>query len=293
MVRRLVLASLTLASATVAATALASFLPENNLYLQDEFEQAANLTQSDFNAVIARATQIYTPIMSQFGGTFRVSANWNDSTVNASATQLGGIWQVNMYGGLARRPEVTIDGFTLVVCHEIGHHLGGFPFVSIWGADEGQADYYATTHCAQQFWGDELEKNATFRDVIPAGPKAKCDAAWRTEDAQNLCYRTMMAGKSLADLLSALGDTTADFDTPDTHVVRTTNHDHPEGQCRLDTYMAGATCTQDYEKDIIPGKSFGSSRNGREAEGESAQHYCASRDFEQGTRPLCWFHPAI
>ena len=71
------------------------------------------------------------------------------NTVNANASQRGRTWIVNMYGGLARRPEITPDGFAMVLCHELGHHMGGFPFVSGWAANEGQSDLFATLSCGR------------------------------------------------------------------------------------------------------------------------------------------------
>jgi len=283
-----------LATGSLAATAQASILPDNNLWLQDNLEANTGITQEQFDAVINETSAIFAPIIQSFGGQLAVQHLWTDPTVNANASQSGNTWNVNMYGGLARRAEVTRDGFSMVLCHEIGHHLGGFPFVSNWAADEGQADYFATHACPQLLWGMDTAGNAAARAEIPATPKAKCDAVYNTEDAQNLCYRTVIAGKHLADLLGALGGTEASYDTPDTSVVRTTNHAHPAAQCRLDTYIAGALCTNDYDKTVIAGKDLGAGRNGTEAESRSATQYCASRDnFEFGTRPTCWFHPGI
>jgi hypothetical protein len=282
--------------ACVSATAQASFLPENDLYLQDSLTKKSptGITQDQFNAAITKANGIFTPLISALGGRLDIRGNWTDATVNASATQSFGTWVVNMYGGLARRQEVTADGFAMVLCHEIGHHLGGFPFVSSWGADEGQADYFATSHCARLLWGSEPEVNAQSRDTIEAYPKSLCDDVYQTEDAQNLCYREMLAGKSLANLLGALGGDSVAYDTPDTSVVSRTDHNHPAAQCRLDTYMAAALCSQTWDSSVIPGKRNGTGRNDAQAEGESAQYYCASRDqWSHGTRPTCWFHPGI
>jgi Zn-dependent protease with chaperone function len=53
-----------------------------------------------------------------------------------------------MFGGLARDPLVTKDGFSAVICHEIGHHIAGAPRKGFsWASNEGQADYFATTKC--------------------------------------------------------------------------------------------------------------------------------------------------
>ena len=261
--------------ALLAGTAAqATILPPNTLHLEDTILQS-NITEEEFNEAIDKAEAIYKPIIEDsFGKKLVFSRRWSDNTVNASASQFFGTWNVNMYGGLARRPEVTLDGFTLVVCHEIGHHLAGYPFSSSWAANEGQSDYFATLSCARELWRDELQVNASFRDIVPAYPKALCDKVWALEADQDLCYRSMMGGKSLADLLSALRNNEVSFETPSQEKVSRTNNSHPAGQCRLDTYMAGALCDAEWNPLQIPGKDLGRQRNSSEAEEESAQHSC-------------------
>src|SRR5687768_16763139 len=123
-----------------SAWAEATILPPNDLHLQDNiFEFQSNVSEEEFNRVIERAEDVYGPVMEQFGATLEINRLWDNSTVNASAYQSGRTWYVNMYGGLARRPEVTPDGFAMVLCHELGHHLGGFPFSLSWAANEGQS----------------------------------------------------------------------------------------------------------------------------------------------------------
>lgn len=280
-----------LATVTTAGVAQATILPDNNLYLEDQFERDdANITKAQFDQIIANAKTIFGPIVKDLGGSLSIRGNWDDSTVNASATQFLGTWFVNMYGGLARRPEITPDGFVLVLCHEIGHHLGGFPFVSSWGADEGQADYFATNHCAAKVWGDDLDGNALARDAIEPTPKAACDDVWQTEGEQNLCYRTVIAGKHLADLLGALKHQTVSYDAVDTTAVDTTNDDHPAAQCRLDTYTAGALCTAPYDHSVIPGKGD----SDEDGEQDAAKFSCTTYgQYTHGLRPRCWFKPRL
>jgi len=277
-------------SLVMASAAQADFLPTNNLHLQKNKRGKAQVTEEQFNATIDRASALYGDIVTAHGARLRFDGDWENDQVNARASQFFGSWTVEIWGGLARRPEITPDGLTLVICHELGHHLAGYPFVSSWGADEGQADYFATQECGRRFWQDERTINATFRDLIPDAPKAKCDAVWTDTAAQDLCYRVMMAAKSNGDLLGALDETTPAFDTPDTSAVDETDHRHPAAQCRLDTYMAGAICAAEFADDVIPGKIDGSGDNNIEAEKESARHTCMQvSQFSQGLRPGCWF----
>ncbi len=276
------------------SVANADFLPPNDLHLEDGLLRDATVTQAVFNEVIAEAEAAYAPIVKALGATLKINRLWSDATVNANASQLGSTWTVNMYGGLARRPEVTRDGFALVLCHEIGHHLGGYPFSSSWAANEGQSDYFATLACGRLLWGNQDAVNAEFEADLDAIPKAACDKAWTAQSDKNLCYRMMAGGKSLADLLAALGGTKASWSTPAKNVVSSTNNAHPAGQCRLDTYAAGALCTKDWDVKVIPAKSLGSSRNSASGERASLEYTCnTSEGLTVGIRPTCWFKPYL
>lgn len=292
--KRLLLMVAVLMSGTALANPV-TFLPPNNLNLEDmDFmgkpkKPTNGMTEEIFNAVIDEAEAVYAPIIKAHGGKLNFSRGWDDSTVNASASQSGDDWDVNMYGGLARRKEVTRDGFQMVVCHELGHHLAGFSFYDEgWAAGEGQSDYFSGIACSRMLWKDQLEENAKAKKIAHPTVLKQCDSQWTTEAERNLCYRTSMAGKSLADLLSALGGSTVDFDTPDTSEVKTTDNTHPEGQCRLDTYFAGALCTATFDPSVIPGRN---NTDGQDSLSAQEEAYKASCSEGVGARPRCWFAP--
>jgi hypothetical protein len=233
-------------------------LPENDLWKQDN-KFMSNITEAEFYAVIDEMRQLYSPIIRGFGGWFVLSGNWDDSTVNAYASRSGSEYHVNMFGGLARRPEVTLDGFRMVICHEIGHHLGGFPNAG-WASYEGQSDYYATHVCARKV----LSKYSADETEIPYF----CEVL-KTEDEQKTCARSLKAGLSLATLLATLNnEPMPSYDTFDPTVVRKTKQEHPAAQCRLDTYLAGAVCDKEWNDKVIP---------------KNAKATCA--------RPRCWYAP--
>ncbi len=282
----------------------ATFIPDEDIKEPYRIysERDANMTQAEFNGVIEKARRIYAPIVASHGGSLDIKALWTDDTLNASASQMFGTWVVNMYGGLARHPEMTLDGFSMVLCHELGHHLaghsfrqGGFSFGGVWAANEGQSDYFAAHSCSRVLWVDEIEKNAEFRETVPVLVQEKCDKVWSTVEDQNLCYRVNSGGESLARVLSALkkDPVAPSFETPDSKVVSTTNHNHPQAQCRLDTTYAASLCTQEFDIDFIPGKKL-SDPYGTEAEKEAATVSCTEAgQYVDGVRPRCWFKPTI
>ena len=107
----------------------ASFLPPNDLHLEDDLHtKDANMTEAEFNQIVDQVGAFYGPVVAHHGAQLTMLKNWQATMVNAYANQEGNNWVVAMFGGLARRPEITPDGFALVVCHELGHHLAGYPF---------------------------------------------------------------------------------------------------------------------------------------------------------------------
>lgn len=286
-----------LATAGLSARAHASILPPNNLHLQDDVRIFANITPEEFNAIINRAIDLYRPLAAIHGATLKSNNLWENSTVNASAEQRGNEWIINMYGGLARRQEVTPDGFAMVVCHELGHHFGGFAFYgnTDWAASEGQSDYFATQACARKLWGAEGDVNTRARADVTEFEKSRCDASWTKTPDRDLCYRNVAAGKSLATLLSALRNGGVPrTETPDSKQVTRTSTGHPEAQCRLDTYFAGALCTVGFDERIIPGRKHPEGQLSLGAERVAGSSSCMNAyGYDAGVRPRCWYGPQL
>lgn len=274
----------------------AACFPPNKLHLEPTPHERSNISQAQFNSIISKAEAIYAQVFKANKANLKIHRYWDDDTVNASATQSGSLWEVNMYGGLARRREITADGFTMVVCHELGHHLGGFSFYNdadmTWAANEGQSDYFATQACAREMWKDEPEENAKARKTVKPFAKKVCDTNFTLQPERDICYRTSMAGLSLATLLAKLRKAPAPkFETPDTSIVDVTFDEHPDSQCRLDTYVAGSLCSVPFRKSVIPAKKL-SNKFGAEAEREAGKTSCLARDgWLSAQRPRCWFKP--
>ncbi len=258
---------------------------DNNLYIAVGEKNTNGLTEEDFNDVISKVEAIYAPIIEEMGKKLIIERNWTDGTVNAYARQSGNNWHVAMFGGLARHETITRDGFASVVCHELGHHLGGAPkkkswWSSSWASNEGQADYFATSKCLRKYM--ETDDNITMVNNmdVPATATAACEKNFSNESDVAMCLRGSMAGMSLANLFRALRNLTTElkFDTPDSNVVSSTNDNHPAPQCRLDTYFNGALCDVDHYTDVD--------------QSDAKIGTCNRVDgYNQGVRPLCWYKP--
>ena len=280
------LLSLTLVANTFACSmdGKEGFLPENKMRIPVGMKgRNGGLSEQQFNAVIDTVINVYSPIVANMGKKLSVARNWTDATVNAYAQQQGPLWIVAMFGGLARHETITEDGFALVVCHELGHHIGGAPAKA--GrpvSNEGQADYFAALKCLRRVW--QFEDNQAAITAMTDVPKSLIDSCgrqhvWNQDVA--MCIRTGMAGMSVAKLFHAFTQNRAvpKFETPDTSVVTLTDDNHPDYQCRLDTFLQGSLCTKSFNEDV--------------SQYDEVKGTChASTGYKVGLRPTCWFRPS-
>lgn len=254
---------------------------ENSLKVPVGAKSANSLTEAKFNAVIDKVEKIYKPIVKAKGGNLVVQRKWTDSTVNAYAQRSGTTWSVSMFGGLARHATVTEDGFALVVCHELGHHIGGAPIkTGTWAANEGQADFFGSMKCLKRVFLQEDNTAVVAGMKVPEIVVQACESQFKNAEEIAICERSALAGQSLANLFQVLSNLpkAPDFATPDQTRVTTTNHSHPKSQCRMDTYYAGSLCDKDYLDDV--------------SNSDENMGVCTTANGDKvGTRPLCWFKP--
>lgn len=238
------------------------------------------MTEATFNRLIDQIEELYAPVVSNHGAVLDIKRRWDSPRENASAMQFGnGRWELNVYGGMARSERMSEDSFVLILCHEMGHHLGGYPFLSDWGASEGQADYFSTHSCARDLWKDDRQTNAAFSARVDGVAKNQCDRVWSHEDDRFLCYRIMTASYLVTSFLGH--GTKVAFDTPSRDRVGKPYRFYPSVQCRLDTLAAGALCTETFDLNLLP-----------RTEAEAGLNSCLDpSDFEFGLRPRCWFAP--
>lgn len=188
---------------------------------------------------------------------------------------------------------IDLDAFTLSICHEMGHFFGSLPIKnkSILILDrelptstlfEGQADYYATLKCLRRVWKDSdnlqiIQTRENFKV-----PYELCKSVFPDTSSAALCTRSILAAQKDAEFIVAWEKRARKNETivipklehKDTHVVsRTTSLAvHPNSQCRLDTYVAGALCSVDAEVNLSPLDPIEGS--------------CSTG---VGARPACWF----
>lgn len=251
-----------------------SFVPFDVQFKELGF--TASMTKSQFDASVKKFETVYKPIFEKNGKSLRIQKFWTDDTVNASINCTGGNCTMYMYGGMAK--ALRSEGFEMVLCHEAGHALGGYPFYDNDDmSNEGQSDYFASISCARKLW--IYDDNRFYRAKISAKAREFCDTIKYTASKQ-LCDKTMFGAYDVSKLLAKLGnEPVPSFSTPDPDTVLQTSDAHPAAQCRLDTYVAGATCLANMPDNVIP-----------QNKSVAYMYSCSVQNgMPIGQRPGCWY----
>ncbi len=238
----LAITSVSAACAAFAGPTPQSFMPENDLWKQDTVESTTTINEEVFNQIIDLGIEYFQPEAEKFGEQIFVDRNWTDSTVNAYIRRdlQSKAINISMFGGLARRREITTEGLALVLCHELGHAYGGEPFKrpELKIAAEGQADFYGAGTCL----GRILEKIPSSIEIstVTGYAAEKCMQVHEGDtNGYEHCIRALGAGMSVSQLLAMLERSEKEirFETPDPTIAEETMLSYPKTvQCRLDTY---------------------------------------------------------
>jgi len=208
-----------------------------------------------------------------------------------------------------RRNGISADVATFILCHEVGHTLGGYPFKGVraqpqaggiasglYGtvlSAEGNSDYFASKECLPRIWADQRALNAKFRERVSDYVRARCDEVWREIDEQNLCYRSLAAAEAFGRwLVVGKLDPVPKLETPDPTVVEKMDSGYPKhAQCRVDTILRGALCRTKFRGTAIPGLVEPFDQvwlNPPASEAAAALDSCVEGP---ASRPACWFMP--
>ena len=232
-----------LISSTVFSGILSSD-PTN--YMIDEFETTSSeINELKFNKVVMEIYSLYIQKALKNKLKLRVHTNWSSPYFSAWASKKQDIYKINFWGGLARINSMTLESWEFIVCHEIGHILGGKPKMRIkghsWASAEGQADHFAITECLPNYY-KTFKKTKDTQTYIQDLDYYKCFSM----DDTNKCIRVLNAGHAFSNVLEFLNHDKnilkATYDKTAPHVLNTLFDSYPSNQCRLDIFNKNATC---------------------------------------------------
>jgi hypothetical protein len=151
---------------------------------------------------------------------------------------------VTLTGSIPQSGPMSMDGYAIVACHEVGHILGGAPqqkkALDKWSSVEGQADYFATNQCMWKY-AKSLRPNDLIRD-FDRDFIARCDTIYKNDLEKTLgCLRILSGIQAMVEYFNrtAAKDNQVSIYAHDPTQVTGTIQKYPSPQCRVDTWMAG------------------------------------------------------
>lgn len=221
--------------------------------------------------------ELYDPYLRSQGKSLKIEVDYSEQHINAYATRDDDDNPViKITAGMIAHPKLDEIGLAVILCHEIGHYLGGEPkklrgrsTKRSWSSAEGQADYYSTAVCLKNLiLQDDLfftpsVKNG-LKDIVETQIKAICNSSQ--------CEALSRAIYQVAQIYSETSGESGELSLLNTDPIEAfrTILDHPRAQCRLDTMIAGLLCPDNLSI------------------GYEAQDWCSDEKFR---RPKCWFNP--
>jgi hypothetical protein len=152
---------------------------------------AADLPKS-LEQVIAAVNTEYSGELKARNLTLQFSFQSEDSSLDAWTTRKGNVATIFITEGLMSFSTLTRDGLALLVCHEVGHYFGGFPYRDVDFSVEGQADLYATGVCLKRVLG-ELEINFPSPRDVPKEFRRKCHKRYQQKENRGICEQSLLA----------------------------------------------------------------------------------------------------
>jgi hypothetical protein len=244
-----------------------------------------NLTEDQFNSVVAMIKDHFTPIFLAQGKTLNVNSSWTVPINNALATQDHRGSNVYFFGLFTKNKFMTKDAFLFVGCHEIGHHLGGFPKNSgsiSWASVEGESDYFAAAKCLREILKNDPENSFAESLNVPESVKEMCKAQYAAADDYRICLRASRAAEDVGKLLDYMGTM---LEKPETFLLQAepapaaaTVTSHPKALCRTHTILQASLCHVASDVSM--------------SDTDETIGACHGENGDSlGNRPLCWFKP--
>jgi hypothetical protein len=133
------------------------------------------LNEVNFYTVPVKILGIFQNEIKNLNYPVSLEANWQSPYFGAGVSLYENSFHLMILGGTARMKEMTLDGYAAIVCHEVGHLLGGDPKQTITGSDwasaEGQADHFSAAICLGKYFNSlgVVDSNSINKRIEKAG----------------------------------------------------------------------------------------------------------------------------
>lgn len=210
-------------------------------YLPPGSHDVSEISEKEYREIMSSfQNQWQAEVLEKTGKPLLVKPEWENPYFAAYAVDRTQYWEIALWGGMARAREATSLHLKTILCHELGHIIGGEPRQTLsgaeWSSTEGQSDFFAAKEC--------LSKVLSAQDV----EGVDLSSAQAICDGHVQCLMVVAAGWKAVlffQRFQYLEIPSVDLFKPEGAVSVFKPNTYPSYQCRLDTYIQGARCLKD------------------------------------------------
>ncbi|MBC97018.1 MAG: hypothetical protein CME63_04675 [Halobacteriovoraceae bacterium] len=208
----------------------------------------STVTEESFHKIFYGVFSLYQDDMRSFRVPVVPVPEWSNPYLTAYTANVDGIMKLGFWGGMARIPGMNDDAVALITCHEVGHILGGSPYIRIAHpmydgvSSEGQADYFATQVCLKKYFSRQVETLDYLNKAIDYPGSQLCHHSHISSWEEAICLRTISAIRGFSSVMKLLKPDEGEFSLNWAEIkpaTETLHNSYPKNQCRINTFLAG------------------------------------------------------
>lgn len=121
-------------------------------------EMAPNsiISERDFVEIPKKILALFSQELKSKKYPVQFDTRWNSPYFGAGVSLYNQKFNIVVFGGMARIDGMTKEAYATVICHELGHIIGGAPYSKMkgyeWSSIEGQADFFAASVCLPRYF---------------------------------------------------------------------------------------------------------------------------------------------
>jgi len=150
-----------------------------------------------------------------------LDAKWESPFFGAGVSLYQDQFSLMVLGGTTRVPGFSLEAYAALICHELGHILGGHPKQTIpgaeWASAEGQADFFAASICLPRYFKSLGVKESLIPKAIE---NAGFEMMWAFRNFDSSHTRLILVRDAVN--LEVVG--------------KTLKNEYPTIQCRYETF---------------------------------------------------------
>lgn len=224
----------------------------------------ASIDRADYFKLTSALEGTYAEQIRSLGGHLKFTLKEMKASPNAfAAKRADGTWEVTVIESLLTLEEQTKSTLGIILCHELGHFLGGEPYVV--GIQltpavrsrapkkmscEGQADYFATSECIKTLARKLPDLFSDNKGLLNPLMAQECDQNFENKEDKNRCRETVIASHQTVLVYQKM---LREMNVPESFFGRTNNDqsdrvlnsvgEYPSLDCRYETFINGTLCS--------------------------------------------------